>query len=125
MTARKVVFVSLGIPVTFGILWWLESPRTAAGLEVVVAAIFCAALFSRTRSREPWALALFALVAFLFLLTGVGDFWCLGGASSAGAYRAMSIAGLSARGIALGCIIALAASGELHGKKRMPPTLTI
>ncbi len=122
MTAIKTILVALGIAATFGILWWFNSPTAAAGLEIVLAGVFCLPFLSRARSRERWALALFALIAVLLLLTGVGDLWRFGGASSANAYRALTIAGTTARGIGVGCIVALWASSELSGKKCVPST---
>ena len=119
-SATKVIVVILGIGATFGILWWLNSPTAAAALEVVLGCVFFSPLLSHARSRERWALALFALISFLLLLTGVGDFWRLGGAPSANAYRALTIAGTTARGIVVGCVIALCVSNELSGRKCVP-----
>jgi hypothetical protein len=131
MTATKGILVILGVAATFVVLVWLNSPRAAAVLEIVASGIFGLALFSRTYSRERWALALFALISLLFLLTGLGDFWLFGGARLFGGfpsdatYRSIMIAGHTGRGIAMGCIIALSASGQLLGKKSSVRTQTI
>ena len=66
-----------------------------------------------------------ALISVVLLLTGISDLWRFDGIASASAYRAISIAGLTARGVVLGCVIALAASGELQGKKYIPSIPTI
>jgi hypothetical protein len=123
--ATKAILAILGIGATFGILWWFNSPTAAAGLEVVLAGVFCSPLLSRARSRERWALALLALIAVLLLLTGIDDLWRFGGTPSASAYRALTIAGTTARGIVVGCIVALWASGELSGKKCAPAARNI
>src|SRR5712691_9137078 len=126
MTATKVILAILGGVAVAGILIWLNSPLTAAGLEIMASGIFGLELFSRTRSRERWALALFALISFLFLLTGVSDFWLFSsGTRSDSAYRTIMIVGHVARGVAMGCVIALWASGELFGKKCIPRTPNI
>ena len=123
MTTVKVILVAVGGVLAGGILIWLNSPLTAAGLEITVSAVFWLGLLSRTRSRERWALALFAVVAFLFLLTGASDFWLFtSGTRSDNVYRAILTLGNTARGLALGCFIALWASGELLGKKCTPRT---
>jgi hypothetical protein len=123
MTATKGILIILGVAATFGILVWLNSPRAAAALEIVASGIFGLELFSRTHSRERWALVLFAFISLLFLLTGLGDFWLFGGSRLFGGspsdatYRSMMIAGHIVRGIAMGCVIALSASGQLLGRK--------
>ena len=100
MTATKGIFVILGVAAVFVVLVWLNSPRAPAALEIVASSIFGLALFSRTYSRERWALALFAFISLLFLLTGLGDFWLFGGARlfggfpSDGTYRSIMIAGI-------------------------------
>jgi hypothetical protein len=94
------------------------------GIQIVLSAILGCALFQRARVRARWAKLVFLLLSVIGISTGAFELaWNLGWFTfsrdvSCGLDRCLALVD----GVAVGFLLCLMFSGELHGKKQPPNT---